>query len=535
MRNRAKILIATAALICLIPAAAFAQIAGFTQDFEGLNAGSLTALGDDGWLVYGNVFAAGTGTFLYGYGADPAPNNPGAPAFSNIVVGEGGVDQGAQQVSIFSDYENAGAQVAGDLVEANFYKEFTVDAGDVGKTWTFQFQAKRGDIVAPSTATAFIKTLDPLDNYAVTNNVTQDMTNTPVEWSGGSLSLVIDAGLVGQLFQAGFACTATNYDASAIFYDNIVLTDSAVPPAGIEAYSQDFESLNAGSLTALGDDGWLVFANVFAAGTGAFLYNYGPDPAPNNPGAPAFSNIAVGEGGAEQGAQQLSVFSDYENAAAQVAGDLVEANVYREQTIGAGDVGKQWIFAFQAKLGALVAPSTATAFIKTLDPVSFDTTNLITKDMTGISSEWGGYSLIIKIDASMVGDLFQIGFASEATSYAGSSIIYDNVILTDGPVSAVPDGTVLLGAKLAQNYPNPFNPMTRIEFSLEKPGKVDIAVYDIAGRLVTNLLSEDRAAGDQFVTWNGLTRSGAPAASGQYRYVMKTAAGQVSRSMILLK
>jgi hypothetical protein len=526
---------ATAALICLIPAAASAQIAGFSQDFEALNAASLTALGDDGWLVYGNVFAAGTGAFLYGYGADPAPNNPGAPAFSNIVVGEGGAEQGAQQVSIFSDYENAGAHVAGDLVEANFYKEFTVGAGDIGKTWTFEFQAKMGDLVAPSTATAFIKTLDPLDEYTVTNNVTQDMTATPVDWTGGTLSLFIDAGLVGQLFQAGFANTATNYEASAIIYDNLVLTDSAVPPTGLEAYSQDFESLNAGSLTALGDDGWLVFANVFAAGTGDLLYNYGPDPAPNNPAAPAFSNIAVGEGGAEQGAQQLSVFSDYENTAAQVAGDLVEANVYREQTIGVADIGKTWIFAFQAKLGGLVAPSTATAFIKTLDAVTFDTTTLITRDMTAISTDWGGYSLIINIDASLVGQLFQIGFASTATSYAGSSIIYDNIILTDGPVSAVPDGTVLLGAKLRQNYPNPFNPMTRIDFSLEKPGKVDIAVYDVAGRLVTNLLSEDMAAGDHFVTWNGLTRSGSPAASGQYRYVMKTAAGQVSRSMILLK
>ena len=91
------------------------------------------------------------------------------------------------------------------------------------------------------------------------------------------------------------------------------------------------------------------------------------------------------------------------------------------------------------------------------------------------------------------------------------------------------------GATLRQNYPNPFNPMTRIEFSLEKAGNVDLAVYDVGGRLVANLLSGDMAAGDHFVTWNGTNRSGSPAAAGQYHYVMRTATGQVSRSMILLK
>jgi hypothetical protein len=41
--------------------------------------------------------------------------------------------------------------------------------------------------------------------------------------------------------------------------------------------------------------------------------------------------------------------------------------------------------------------------------------------------------------------------------------------------------------------------------------------------------------GNHHVTWNGLTDSGLPAAAGQYRYVLRTAKGQVSRSMILLK
>ena len=56
MNIRRNVLVAIAALACLAPAAAFATIDAFTQDFEALDAASLTALGDDGWIVYGNVY-----------------------------------------------------------------------------------------------------------------------------------------------------------------------------------------------------------------------------------------------------------------------------------------------------------------------------------------------------------------------------------------------------------------------------------------------------------------------------------------------
>ena len=298
-------------------------------------------------------------------------------------------------------------------------------------------------------------------------------------------------------------------------------------------YSQDFEGLIQPLPSALGDDGWWVFGNVSEA-DGTYVYGYGPFAAPNH--SLAFCQIDVGQGGAEQGLQQLSVFSDYENADHANNGRLIESNVFQEQAIGLADVGQRWVFKFQAKMGNLEAPTTALAFIKTLDPGNgYALTNFLTVDMTTIPATWGGFWIAIEIDASLEGQILQIGFANVASNYVSSGVYYDNVVWEQDDITDVPDGTVALGATLGQNYPNPFNPLTRIDFALDQPGSVDISVFDISGRRIASLHHGNLGVGNHHVTWNGMTDSGLPAAAGQYRYVLRTAKGQVSRSMILLK
>ncbi len=75
---------------------------------------------------------------------------------------------------------------------------------------------------------------------------------------------------------------------------------------------------------------------------------------------------------------------------------------------------------------------------------------------------------------------------------------------------------------LNQNYPNPFNPSTTISFSIEKAVYADIAVYDILGRKVRSLASEDLNAGFYSTQWNGMDEKGNPVSSGVY-YVRMTA------------
>lgn len=232
MRFRAIAIAATlASLMCFSAAASWAQLAAYSQDFESLTQADGAALGNDGWLVFGNIFD-GSFNYLYGYGSYSAPNNPGAPAFCLIADGQGGASQGAQQLVVFSDYNSGEHANADRIIESNVFQEMTVAAGDVGSTWVFRFDAKMGDLAGASTALAFIKTLDPNNGYAQTNFITEDMTNIATTWSTFSLSIVIDSGLEGQILQIGFMNDARNYEPSGIYYDNVSFTmDGTVPVA----------------------------------------------------------------------------------------------------------------------------------------------------------------------------------------------------------------------------------------------------------------------------------------------------------------
>lgn len=192
-----------------------------------------------------------------------------------------------------------------------------------------------------STAVAFIKTLDPNANFNLTNLVEQDTTDLPDTWERYSIELEVDAGLEGQILQIGFAATATNFEPSGVFYDNLV-----VDPNG--QYTQNFEGLDIASPTALSDDDWVVFGNAFEADGETLAYGYGPNPAPN-PGE-GFCAVAANQGGPDQGTQQLSIYSDYANQD-QGIGRRIEANTFRERTIEAADVGTTIVFSFDAKRG----------------------------------------------------------------------------------------------------------------------------------------------------------------------------------------
>ena len=81
-----------------------------------------------------------------------------------------------------------------------------------------------GSQACDSTANAFIKTIDPGNNFALTNFVEEPTTNIPDTWNRYTISLdLTDPLLEGQLLQVGFSATASNFEDSGVFYDNTVV------------------------------------------------------------------------------------------------------------------------------------------------------------------------------------------------------------------------------------------------------------------------------------------------------------------------
>ncbi|HKI45227.1 MAG TPA: cadherin-like domain-containing protein [Balneolales bacterium] len=67
--------------------------------------------------------------------------------------------------------------------------------------------------------------------------------------------------------------------------------------------------------------------------------------------------------------------------------------------------------------------------------------------------------------------------------------------------------------ELFSNYPNPFNPTTRIKYQIPVTSHVSLAVYDLLGRKVADLVDKQQSAGEYQVSWNASDR-----ASGIYIY-----------------
>ncbi len=83
--------------------------------------------------------------------------------------------------------------------------------------------------------------------------------------------------------------------------------------------------------------------------------------------------------------------------------------------------------------------------------------------------------------------------------------------------------------------PNPFNPRTRLGFTLPASGRADLAVYDLAGRLVRRLESGELPAGDHVRVWSGDDDAGRSLPSGTYVARLATAAGVETRTLVLVR
>jgi len=80
--------------------------------------------------------------------------------------------------------------------------------------------------------------------------------------------------------------------------------------------------------------------------------------------------------------------------------------------------------------------------------------------------------------------------------------------------------------RLGQNYPNPTNGNTTIEYTLPESANVNLSVYDITGKLVQSVVSENQPKGNYNVTVGGLKQ-------GMYFYQLVAGENKATKKMIV--
>jgi len=142
-------------------------------------------------------------------------------------------------------------------------------------------------------------------------------------------------------------------------------------------------------------------------------------------------------------------------------------------------------------------------------------------------------------------DVFQVMNAGSRQEYAFNVADQPlDVTLDDGDkilksvqrVSAVAAGARTPGGyALDQNYPNPFNRETVIRYRTAAAGRVRIALYTPAGRLVRTLVAEPESAGAHRAVWDGCNAFGVPVSSGVYLYRMTAGSFSRTKKMVVIR
>ena len=89
--------------------------------------------------------------------------------------------------------------------------------------------------------------------------------------------------------------------------------------------------------------------------------------------------------------------------------------------------------------------------------------------------------------------------------------------------------------KLYQNHPNPFNPITSLRYDLPEDGLVNIAIYDMMGRIVKTLVNSSQTAGYKSIQWNATNNRNEPVSAGLYLYTIEVGEFRQTKKMVLLK
>ena len=134
------------------------------------------------------------------------------------------------------------------------------------------------------------------------------------------------------------------------------------------------------------------------------------------------------------------------------------------------------------------------------------------------------------------------GIASDQYHYFAQSVsrnsiesLPSNMVSLEGRATIV-DGIPVQPEPYLAAYPTTFSDRVQIEYTLDSPGNVGLYIFDVLGRSIQTLVSNDlKASGEHFITWDGTGGEGSTLANGMYWVVLESTGQRVTQPLILLK
>jgi hypothetical protein len=113
----------------------------------------------------------------------------------------------------------------------------------------------------------------------------------------------------------------------------------------------------------------------------------------------------------------------------------------------------------------------------------------------------------------------------------------DSVVLVAEYIANVDESSSDLpeSSALSVPFPNPFNPRTTIDFALNRQQRVNISVFDMAGRRIDVLTERIYDAGSHAITWDGRDSEGREVSPGTYLVRLRTQDSVGSKKVVLLR
>jgi hypothetical protein len=118
----------------------------------------------------------------------------------------------------------------------------------------------------------------------------------------------------------------------------------------------------------------------------------------------------------------------------------------------------------------------------------------------------------------------------QAENEAGVSQWSDIWNFTSSLIGVETKGNIPNEFSLSQNFPNPFNPLTTITFGIPTKSFVSLKVFDMLGREVAIIVSEEISAGSYSRQWNAANMS-----SGIYFYRLHAGSFIETKKLVFLK